>query len=319
MVRRGEFEPTEGYAMGRKTTDAAVEEKRKPVKVRPVEAKHKGKPTEPYRLLAELIEAHHGELEPARIVLLWRKGWRADVDRVLTLARMRKASEVDRVIAAAIGDDAYDFAMMLNEDAWGGLSDTRKRLVIDHELCHAAPDLDRDGDQKVDAKGRLCWRLRKHPIQEFPEIIDRYGIDEALGINAAGQAAIEAVDRPLIDAIEKKGGEAEPVVLAAGDRVILSRDIPECGTKGDALEVASVDGAATWVRTGPTDVFALTDGDFEPEEKAHPVDPDAWKSWPINKLAVTDGVLQRMAEADVLTLGDFQKFQERHGDRWATN
>jgi hypothetical protein len=189
--------------MGRKQSKN-VKEKRKAVMVRPIERKHGGKVTEPYRLMEASIKAHHPELEPAKIILLWRKGWKPDVDKVLALASIKKASDLDHAIAAMVGD-GYDFAMQLNEEAWAGLSDAKKTQVVDHELCHAAPDLDRDGNQKLDAKDRLCWRLRKHPIQEFPEIIQRYGAEECLGLNAMGLQAVEDADRPLLKAAEQAG------------------------------------------------------------------------------------------------------------------
>lgn len=190
--------------MGRQKSKS-VEEKRKAVKVQPIERKHSGKVTEPYRIMEELIPQCHPELAAAKILLLWRKGWRPDVDGVLVLAGIKKATDLDHAIAAMVGD-GYDFTMQLNQEAWAGLSDARKTQVIDHELCHAAPDLDRDGQQKLDAKERLCWRLKKHPIQEFPEIIDRYGVEECLGLNATALQAVEDADRPLLKAAEQAAG-----------------------------------------------------------------------------------------------------------------
>jgi hypothetical protein len=187
-------------------------DKRKPVNVRPIERKHAGKIVEPYKIMEALIEEHHSELEGATILLCWRKGWKADVDKVLTLARMKKASDLDRAIGSRFAD-SYDFVMQLNEDCWPGLSDTKKRMVIDHELCHGAPDLDCDGEQKIDTRDRWCWRLRKHPIQEFPEIIERYGADEALGINDVALAAAENAKRPLLAAMEGNDN-ASPRTLA---------------------------------------------------------------------------------------------------------
>jgi len=236
--------------MGRKKSKS-VEEKRKAVKVRPIERKHGGKVTGPYRIMEELIPQHHPELEPAKIILLWRKGWKPDVDRFLQLAHPKKASELDRAIGSTFGD-AYDFAVQLNEDAWPGLSDDKKRQIIDHAMCHLAPDLDRDGNQKLDAKERRCWRLRKHPIQEFPEILERYGVEECLGLNATALQAVEDADRPLLKAAEQAAGDfrARPVeALAEANPKITTAQIAKLHLAGlDTLgELAGLmEREATW-------------------------------------------------------------------------
>lgn len=201
-LKRGEFSALEQNMGRRKSLD--VTEKRKPVHVRPIERKHAGKIQEPYRIMEELIPEHHDALKEATILLCWRKGWKPDVDKVLTLARIKKASDLDKALGSRFGDN-YDFVMQLNEDNWSGLCDRDKRMVIDHELCHAAPDLDRDGNQKRDTKERLCWRCRKHPIQEFPEIVDRYGVDAALRRN---EAALEAADRATMPLFANQKDEA---------------------------------------------------------------------------------------------------------------
>ena len=244
--------------MGRKKSKA-VEEKRKAVNVRPIERKHSGKVTEPYRIMEAVIVEHHTgtvdgvqrHLELAKIILLWRKGWRPDVDKILVLAGIKKASDLDHAIAAMVGD-GYDFAMQLNEEAWAGLSDDKKRQVMDHELCHAAPDLDRDGNQKLDAKERLCWRVRKHPIQEFPEIVARYGVDECLNLNAVAQKAVEDADRPLLAAAEQVAVEfrSRPVeALAEANPKITNAQIAKLHLAGiDTLgELADLmEREATW-------------------------------------------------------------------------
>lgn len=182
-----------------------VSQKRKAVKVRPIERKQAGKVVEPYRVLESLIEEHHPQLKEATILLCYRKGWKPDVDGVLIGARIKKASDLDRAIGSRFGD-SYDFVLQLNEDAWPHLTDVQKRILMDHELTHAAPDLDRDGEQRKDERERWCWRLRKHPIQEFPEIIARYGAEQVLPMCEIIGEAVDRADMPLFNAAS---GEAE--------------------------------------------------------------------------------------------------------------
>ncbi len=205
--------------MGRKRS-VAVEEKRKALKVRPIESTHAGKIVAVYTLMGELIKAHHAEVEGAKFVLLWRDGWKPDVDKVLKLASCKRATEVERAVLRVLdGVGDYDFVIQLNAEAWPGLSDAKKRQVFDHELYHAAPDLDRNGKQKLDSKEHPCWRSRKHPIQECPQIIQRYGVAEVLNLGTAAARAVEDTTRPLLAAIEKaNAGDGEAVTVAGTEK-----------------------------------------------------------------------------------------------------
>jgi len=236
--------------MGRKKSKD-VTEKKKPVKVRQIERKHAGKVQEPWRIMEGLIdkveELHI--LKPAKWVLLWRKDWKPDVDKVVTAAQVRRASEIDRTLAG------YDLALMLPELAWKGWDAIDKEWRIFHELCHVRPVLDTEGNQVRDEKDRLQWRLRKHPITAFPEEIERYGLERVLQSSQRMEKAIEDADRPLLKAAEQ-------------------------AAKG---------------KEGPVD----------------------WRKLPIDNLTLTDSVAAKCDEKDILTLGDFQAFQQKHGDHWA--
>jgi hypothetical protein len=229
---------TEDVPMGRRKKSQSVEEKRKPVKVRLIDRKHAGKVVEVYRLLEDLIADHHTgdvdgtprNLDRAKIVLASRDGWRPDVDKVLILARIRKATETDKYVFAA----ECDFVIELNAEAWPRLSDERRRMVIDHELYHAAPDLDRDGRQKSDARDGLCWRLRKHAVQEHHEMLDRYGYDACLGTNEEALAAAENADRPLLSAIDQAEGNGQA-------RDWRERDIVQLQVKGEGITLAHLE------------------------------------------------------------------------------
>jgi hypothetical protein len=304
--------------MGRRKTSDAVEEKRKPVKVRPIERKHAGKVQEPYRLLEELIAAHHPELEGAKFILLWRDGWKPDVDKVLTLGRLKKASDLDQAIGSTFGD-GYDFAVQLNADAWPKLSDDRKRQVIDHELCHAAPDLDRDGKQKMDAKERLCWRVRKHPIQEFPEILERYGVEEVLRLNEAAKKAVEDADRPLIAAIEQSQGKAKAAGVPA--RIKLIEDVGGLGAAGSEWEVVADAHGDLWARTGPTAVFSLDNLKYE-VIASKDRKPGGWRNLPVEALQLHDGgkikdrQIKALQDGGIATLGDLADLMDRAATWW---
>lgn len=129
--------------------------------------------TEPYRLLQELLAGIHRRIPEAgaRILLVWRKGWKPDRDGRLTLGQCRKASDLERVIQ---GVEAYDFVILLNKEAWNVFDRPRRLWLLDHECCHAAFVHDEQG-VKRDEHNRPVTRIRKHDLEEFGDIYERHG------------------------------------------------------------------------------------------------------------------------------------------------
>jgi hypothetical protein len=133
---------------------------------------------EPYRIMDKLIGEYHPHLALAKIALAWNHAWKCDKDSKLVLGKCKKASDLDREISSLIDGEPYDFVILLNFPVWSSedFGPLQKRALIDHELSHAAADMAEDGEtQKTDSKGRLCWRIRKHDIEDFAEIVGRYG------------------------------------------------------------------------------------------------------------------------------------------------
>lgn len=114
----------------------------------------------------------HKETRAARIALAWSSAWKSDVDGNVVLGKCKKASDLDREL------HPYDFVIMLNCEWWQHpeVTDAQREALLDHELMHAAPKMDEDGDQMVDQKKRLVWRMRKHDIEEFVDVVKRRGI-----------------------------------------------------------------------------------------------------------------------------------------------
>ena len=148
--------------------------KKKSKKLPPFELiDHEAKPQlEPYKLMAEIMKAHHPDIKDAKICLAYQKGLKADVDGHVTLGKCIKASDLQRELVD------WDFVILLNFEMWNstGFTKEKKMALLDHELCHAEPALDRDGEPKVDAAGRKAYRIRKHDYQEFHAIIERHGL-----------------------------------------------------------------------------------------------------------------------------------------------
>jgi hypothetical protein len=124
---------------------------------------------EPYRLMRE-VRKFHRETADAKIALAWRIDTNPDVDGRLVLGRCIKASDLQRELVD------WDFVILLNKEVWDdpGFTADKKKALLDHELCHAAVAFDNDGP-KIDSRGRKVWRIRKHDIEEFQDIISRHG------------------------------------------------------------------------------------------------------------------------------------------------
>jgi len=142
-------------------------------------------------MMEELKAKHHSNLDGAKIAMAWRLGWRSDSDGIMTLGMCRKRGDLDREL------DSFDFAILLNQEAWKGLNESQKRALIDHELCHAQIVIDSDGNQKVDDRDRIVCRIRKHDCEEFKCIVERHGFWTS-DLAELAQATINDAARPLL-------------------------------------------------------------------------------------------------------------------------
>lgn len=125
-----------------------------------------------YALLDELVAAHHDHLGAARIALAWCTSWKPDVDGKVTLGRCRRAGDLDRELAE------FDFIILLSRRFWRhpDVTAIQRRALLDHELCHCDTKYDADGEPVEDERGRRVWRTKKHDVEEFAAIVERYGI-----------------------------------------------------------------------------------------------------------------------------------------------
>ena len=124
-----------------------------------------------YALLDELVVKHHEDLAQARIALAWNLSWKPDVDGRAQLGKCKRVGNLERELME------YDFVIILLKEFWESLdvTDEQRRALLDHELCHGALTLDKSGEPVEDERGRKMYRIRKHDILEFTEIVARHG------------------------------------------------------------------------------------------------------------------------------------------------
>ena len=187
--------------------------KHKRVTIDPAERLNAGRITAPYRIMEALTKDQCKHLQNARIAIAWRNGWPAIEDRI-KLGQMKLASDCDR----AYKD--FDFLMLLNSEVYRNGASKEESLVMTIHFCLLCglPAMDREGEQKTDEKGRLCWKTRKPTIVQFPEILKTYGIEKTLGLTAEAVIVATEGPRPILDAIEKAAEKAaEKVVMNLSD------------------------------------------------------------------------------------------------------
>ncbi len=175
---------------------------RKKVTVKLIEREHNGKVTTPYRLMEECIREHHHHLIDAKIAIGWRLGKKADADGRLWLGQAKKGSDLDRTL------HGYDFVILLNHEAWNSswFTEAMMAALIDHELCHCTVANDSNGEPKTDEEGRTVYRIRKHDLEEFRDVVARHGQwkdDIREFVTAATRDQQEASDRPLLKQAEQ--------------------------------------------------------------------------------------------------------------------
>jgi hypothetical protein len=125
-----------------------------------------------YALLDTIVHKHHEDLHRtnARVALAWCTSWKADVDGHVVIGKCKKASDLDRELAA------FDFVILLSKAFWYIATQDQRAALLDHECMHAALKYDPDGDPTRDERGRYVYRTRKHDVEEFGDVITRHGM-----------------------------------------------------------------------------------------------------------------------------------------------
>lgn len=157
-----------------------------------------------YELMARLIEKYHDDLTQARIALAWNLSWKPDVDGRLRLGAMKVASDLDRELSE------FDLVVVLSREFWThpNVTDKQREALLDHQLAHGALQRSKNLEPAEDEKGRKCYRIRKHDIEEFSAVVERHGIWKKELENFA-QALMRNKQRSLFESKDDERDEAE--------------------------------------------------------------------------------------------------------------
>jgi hypothetical protein len=186
---------------------------------------------EVYPILDRLVEKRRPDLSEANIALAWRFGFKRNKDGQLVLGKCKKVSELDKQF------QGHDFVIILNSEAWEHLSDEQREALVFHELCHAAIAEDQNGNPKKDARGRQVYRIKKHDIEEFGDVVALYGCykQDLENFVATAMRSPKPPQRTLLDGLEEpkpEGGAdgkgeaavAEPEAPAEGHAAKVTRE-----------------------------------------------------------------------------------------------
>ena len=123
-------------------------------------------------IVRRLIDLYHESLKDARIGVIMRS------EAPVTGGRITYG-KAEKVSAKAQVHVPYDFIIWLSEDQYWMLAPFQREALIDHELCHCRYDTD------------TVAAIRPHDVEEFTEILERYGYwwPEASAVAAAAQQA----------------------------------------------------------------------------------------------------------------------------------
>lgn len=82
-----------------------------------------------------------------------------------------------------------DFVLTFDASVLAELDDVTFCSVVEHELCHCAQAVDEFGEPKFHQNGKPWFGILGHDVEEFVEIVERYGVAAAAGEAAALVAA----------------------------------------------------------------------------------------------------------------------------------
>lgn len=146
-------------------------------------------------LVQEIIGLYHEGLQDAKIGILMRDE-APESNGMMTLGQARKVSPEHRALMP------YDFIIWFAQDEWDKLNTKQRRALVDHELCHCSLH-----------RGKTS--IRRHDIEEFNCIIERYGFWRPY----TGKWTEVSVQRNLLFA----GGKVEAIKPSAQTHDVLEQ------------------------------------------------------------------------------------------------
>jgi hypothetical protein len=125
--------------------------------------------TEIEEIATELIALYHPHLQNLNIAYYFNLKPKKTKGRI-ALGTCEKATGLfAQVYAAEMGWDCDEFfTIKIYKLTWDQLTAAQRRALIDHELCHAWAEEDKEG--------KVTLKLLPHDMEEFAVIVKRHGL-----------------------------------------------------------------------------------------------------------------------------------------------
>ena len=68
------------------------------------------------------------------------------------------------------------FVMTLDNEWWRLANALEREALIFHELMHCEQARDKEGELRFDDMGLPVWAIRGHDLEEFNDVVERYGL-----------------------------------------------------------------------------------------------------------------------------------------------
>lgn len=121
-------------------------------------ADYKDVPSEVLHIASDLISQFHPGLTDCNIGFVFR----SEASQSGGKKVFAKTSKIPENMKPLLIQE-MDILIMIAEDIWSNFSAEQRKAAIDHELYHI--DLNNSG-----------WTIRAHDVEEFTEILNRYGL-----------------------------------------------------------------------------------------------------------------------------------------------
>ena len=145
-----------------------------------------------------LLDKHHSALKVLKICYEYRD--EASVSNGKVIAG--RCCRVDDRIYVIHG---YDVIIEIAKDVWDEATDNFRVAILDHELSHIGIRFEEDGNPSRDpSSDRIKVYLKHHDIEEFADVLERYG-----AYHAALRSFIDAFARNKKKADDDEGGDPE--------------------------------------------------------------------------------------------------------------
>ncbi len=132
------------------------------------------------RLVHSLPDFTHLRVGEAAILFLMRTAPKVKAQRqILGQMALPKFGGVLADVAtwsfAKLFGEVPDFIMWLDSGWWTQATPHQREALVFHELCHAVHAKDKAGEERFDDDGKPVWDIRGHDLEEFNEVVRRFG------------------------------------------------------------------------------------------------------------------------------------------------